>query len=384
MPSRSRVRDVSTLVRGYFYDNRDSPRFEAYQEQGVGVRTTCDDHHGNGPVDNPFDLFERDRAVTTLGGEDPTGSVGFSDMPIGGLNPPPYGIPGMPGLGASLLEDYYWETLAATNPNRPHVNVPQFIGELKDLPSLVRGWGQGLARTAAQANLTYWWAAKPMISDISKMMTFAQSVSQRMEWLHRLGTGKAIKGRKRLDSGGGSDLISRNELVNSLGRTVRADVYHEYDWQTWGTVRWTKDPSAPDFPIYRPTDLHRLASRMASGLTLHGALETAWELLPWSWLVDWFSNVGTMIAATNNTVPLVASPVCVCRTSNSRRVYKNMRAPADGWITFSGPTYWVDTRKQRIPYSAVIPFPTPSIPCLTARQWSLLGSLAVLKGRPRS
>jgi hypothetical protein len=96
------------------------------------------------------------------------------------------------------LNNLAWAILAGTNPQVPHVSVPSFIGELKDLPSLVKGYGDGLLKAVANANLSWRWAIRPMIGDLRKLCAFQKAMNNRLTELYALRTGKVLRRRCHL------------------------------------------------------------------------------------------------------------------------------------------------------------------------------------------
>jgi hypothetical protein len=167
-------------------------------------------------------------------------------------------------------------------------------------------------------------------------------------------------------------------LLHSGGATIRGAVDVTYDKELWGTAQWKLLPDS-QLPSLGFAPLKNLAGRLATGLTSHEALATAWELTPWSWLADWFGNVGDVIAATNNSVGLTWSKIALMRRSFSRFSVKVNPALSDSWPKIDSDWVVDWTRKERYPAFPVIPFPTPTLPVLTGKHLSILASLAVLR-----
>jgi hypothetical protein len=125
-------------------------------------------------------------------------------------------------------------------------------------------------------------------------------------------------------------------------------------------------------------ELNQLAWKTTFGITSHEMLATAWELTPWSWLTDWFSNVGNVIAATNNSVGCTWGDVCYMRTLHANRVVTyGSGSDADQLAALNGQEYYALTvRKERYVVFPILPLPVPQLPILTAGQWSILTALA--------
>jgi hypothetical protein len=126
-------------------------------------------------------------------------------------------------------------------------------------------------------------------------------------------------------------------------------------------------------------EMRNFARRLSAGITNHGALETAWELTPWSWFIDWFSNVGDIVAATNNTVGCSWGRIAFMRTTKTWCDYEFDPSGSSSWVTFNG---WYDvdwTRKERHSVFPIVPVPLPSLPAIDGRKLSILLSLAALR-----
>lgn len=156
-----------------------------------------------------------------------------------------------------------------------------------------------------------------------------------------------------------------------------------YTEKVWGSIRWRLvEPSSPYnrelWTNYRERLL--LAKRLTFGLTSYEALATAWELMPWSWFVDWFGHVGEFIAATNNTLGCDVSSICLMRTTTSRSEYAIKVKP--DWVSVIGEGSEFESYKGRYPVEPWLIQVAPPmffLPILTGRQWSILGALAVLR-----
>lgn len=259
------------------------------------------------------------------------------------------------------------QLLARTNPSRAIVDIPVFIGELADLPDLVRKFGGGLLRRLADGNIRYQFGIRPLVADLTAMLNFVDHTDQRMRELQALQR-SGLRRKRDLWQGTSSKASSGTISLNSspywLG--VQGTWTATSMARCWGFVKWI--PSG-DFPT-TDRELLRLARRAVLGLTIDGS--TAWELIPFSWLIDWFSNVGDLLKARRNIVPCSPSPVQIMvmtRTetrytisSDSTKLYKDFTA--------------VETRKERLVASASL---SAQMSLLSLRQMSILGSLAILR-----
>ena len=292
-----------------------------------------------------------------------------------------------PALSVAQQSQLAWEALAATNPNVAHVGLPTFLAELKDLPTLWKNWGDNLLKDVARGHITWRWALKPMIRDIRNMWNFTSAVNQRMRFLSALASGqRTFKRRANLRTNSQNSAPTTVGL-KSVGATISGRRVVSYHEKVWCTVEWKLNPSVviPKGFLHLDRLWHR-AYKMTWGISSHDSLIALWEIMPWSWFVDWFLGVGTVLQATNNTIPLTWGPICVMRTTSAYADVQCLASSPDlSWCKPSGAHRQSQVRKQRLLVSPVLPFAPSFMPVFTAGQWSILGSLAILRGRaPKS
>lgn len=369
MSARTRVNDGRFQECGSYY------AFGNLQDYACithGPYESCTDTVGEFTTSNRFDLVRTFTHFPTV-----TGAGEFVGYPIQ-YHPGPDDPRGAwPAYNLADLNALAWEILAKTNPSVPEVNIPAFLGELKDIPGTMRDWGRSLLRDAARGYITWRWAIRPLVSDLAKLYHFQRTVNNRMVELYALRDRRTLK--------------RRCSLVNASSKTFTTPVCHGIRFflqcrrdvvmttRSWGTAEWKLLPDSK-LPTLGYAPLEGLAASSATGWNRYGLLEAAWELTPWSWLTDWFSNVGTCAKASNNALGLTFGRISLMRTSTSKSNYTNVSGPIPSQYTLSG---WYEEemiRKERFPVFPVIPVPLPTLPLLTKSQLSILGALAILKG----
>jgi len=384
MPGTARYRSnhVEQIHTGSFtFDG--GPPF--YDSMTLGVAEECNDIVGNRLGANPFAHWHIDRDYPFLDGA--TGVWEFNQYPIGHHSPyfpDPIGAFAEP----NWLEqaNLAFKILAETNPSSPHVSLPSAIGELKDLPMLIKSWGQNVlkklslgnvVKDIAGGNLWVRFGLRPMLSDIKKLTQFVKVSNEKFTQLRRLRDGKTL--RKRINLGYDQVISSKeNVIMHSQGAFITGTRQNIYTSKSWGSAEWKLLPDS-DIPHMSDEELMKFSRRLVLGVTSYGALETAWELLPWSWLVDWFSNVGEFIAAHNNSVPCTSGRVCYMRTTKGIAVFEVDHASIPAGITLGGQYKLEVTRKLRLPVAALSPVPLPYLPILDGGKLSILASLAALR-----
>jgi hypothetical protein len=346
-----------------------------------GLYRTCDDVVDNWEGVNPFLVTHRFTYYPVLGGKElhANGSVlrEFVDFPLAYRPGAPDPVAQFANYSSLELSNLAWEILGKTNPNVPHVSVPQGLGELKDLPDLVNGWGGNILRRIAKGYLSWRWAIAPMIGDLKKLLKFVKAVDERIIHLMRLRDGQTLRRRCHL----GKTTVKPAPsyvILHSEGAVLKGWRQVTYTSEVWGTAQWKLDPSS-NLPQLGYGPLKDLARRLALGITSHEALSVAWELTPWSWLADWFGDLGDVIAATNNTVPLTWEKVCLMRTRIGKSDYVLDKSASATWPTFKG--WYVEdyTRKERQIVFPITPVPIPFLPILDGGKLSILASLAALR-----
>jgi len=216
-----------------------------------------------------------------------------------------------------------------------------------------------------------------------KILTFTRLVNQRFKWIRELSQGRSLKRRVQL---GRDELYESqsNVLVETNACTVKATRSTLYAMKHWGTCNWKVAQNDLDLLPLDAESQYKLAERILLGWTGWEVLAATWELIPWSWLVDWYVNVGDFIASGNNTIPATPTNICYMRTCSAKSTYLITEKPS--WVRFDGPYEEIEVHKLRIPLQNSDFYATafPSLPALTSGQWSILASLAVLKAKPWS
>lgn len=379
MPTeRFRLRDDRTNIHGTRYhrtfgtSNRNSL---------VGSWANCTDVVGNYPNPNAFALGERHSSVPVLDGTltDSSGIViEYSHAPIqyswSMPEPTAYFASDLSSLEKAQM---YTQILAKTNPNVAETNIPQFIAEFGDLPDVVRsvkGFWQDVFKLAAFGYLSWRWIVRPFLSDLEVLSTFVHRVNDRLEQLEKLRTGEPLSVRVRLRSrtaeSTSAPIVESQDVVL---RGIRTDLYTE---KVWGSIRWRL---APGVKLPKQLgDLRHLAEMQEMGFSSYNAIRTLWELTPWSWMIDWFVDIGEFIDAYDGTIPVYSDDCCIMRTIEGRSRFGPLYT-LPSWLTSSGSFDARVTVKKRYVVSGV-PIPSLSFPFLSKDKYAILGALSVVRG----
>lgn len=368
-----------------------------------------DDTYGNRKGENPMRISIISRNLEPLSGVAKRPSDG---SPIATLNG--Y-IPEGLGLTVSLAPTtpdslHVPRVLAGSNPSRPYVDTGVFLGELRDFPSmgksiwetagrLVKGLDRRLSRLE-RLNMSFKNAARevftnpdehfiatqfgylPFISDVQKYCNAAQVVTKRAEELRNLKSTGTSSRRVGIDSNYSHTLNPRYRL-SSLGVSFYAELVTARSYKRWGVGKWYLQPNGALARVNTDSQMLALTRRAVYGADVDAS--TAWNLMPWSWLIDWASNAGDWIESSRNTIG--ASPSGkVCIMTNQIGLWSTRRTPGihDFYSDVMGGNFdVVNEIKNRTVHSS-FDLPQLSIPILSGRQSAILGSLATLRAKGNS
>lgn len=380
----TRVRAQSESVQGYFRHNatgKTSHRTTAYQ-----FRRT-EDVVGLGD-NQPFLVESYQKSGGFLKGREWSNSSGVEwfDYPCTFQHSDPIAISHL-SIDTPSNAAFASETLRRTNPSRASIDAMVTAIELREIPGLIKE-GLDVARNrlfkhipsrafrllsrAAKINLMIQFGVLPLISDARKALIFQDLVDQRVRELKRL----QERGlRRTVDLGTYSrESVSGIKYMHTAYTTVRANMRKETSITVRGHVRWHVNNN-----FYQSdAQLRALAMSIVSNNDLD--VQALYELMPWSWLIDYFSNLGDFVSLTRNKINATHGLVRIMTHTRSSTQSINIDI-ADGDIdkdvTFSPIRNTMETKRRQIVPGGL----TAQVDFLTGSQLSILGSLTVLKSR---
>ena len=198
-------------------------------------------------------------------------------------------------------------------PGSTDASVAQFLGELKEVPTVLSTFKHVAASLKNRKsyymkdfrrmiagdylNLMFGWI--PALTDIRKVVTTTYNKSKTLTQLAR-DNGKPIRRRGPISSDSASETIVTTgsgfppdlmppinaiHFVGNWKKTVTIQVQERY----WFSAR---------FRYYIP-DFGSLAWSKRTIARLYGlnpSPELVWNLIPWSWAIDWFTNIGSTMS----------------------------------------------------------------------------------------
>jgi len=226
-----------------------------------------------------------------------------------------------PSLMSENDKVYYGtKAIGEAAPTRPEASFVGFAGEfLRDgLPSLLISSAgltrfKGLVDEARKGggdylNLQFGW--KPLISDFTSLLRVVQN-SYKILTQYEKDSGKQVRRKVRFpikSSTMGPPVFDGYEGI--IGRTSAGDTYgdtYRYLYQyREAKVEQTQSEKvwfAGSFSYFLPVSdtligkISRYATLADKALGLQLTPEVLWNLAPWSWLSDWFLNIGDALSA---------------------------------------------------------------------------------------
>lgn len=290
---------------------------------------------------------------------------------------------------STVLDALGTTAISRTNPTNPAVSLATFFGELREgFPRLI---GQELFRRRARSTLkrgskeflNWEFGWKPMISDFKK-------------WLHAFRHGDAIMDQFLRDSGKRvrrhfnfpvSEVLEETQYDgapvpaialpglwqggNNIFHVVKTDKVTRRRWFS-GAFTYHAEMDPASLATWKG-HLQRLQRLYGVKITP----DVVWNLTPWSWAVDWFSNAGDVISnfssfALDGTV----MPYSYMMEETIREVTYDMLdvTPTGYHIPHLTQTFTttVKVRRQGTPYGFGI-----DLADLTARQLAIIAALGL-------
>lgn len=327
-----------------------------------------------------------------------------------------------PNLSSDFPTDSYLvarggELMRASRPTQPHANLGQWLGELRDFGSLFRS-GLSTRNPAKIAgggylNLQFGW--RPFIDDLRRA---AEAVLEADDILRKFYEDSAKLNKRNREviltqetSNSARVAISANpsNYGNSWNSTTISSVVGGISCRFlggWGSsaprgsfqLTVTNVVSLRTFAMfeYFAHDPKNFAERQASyaqkarillGLTLTPDL--IWELTPWSWLADWWFDIGGFLSyqvsvQEDSLVARQSGAIVEKKAVGIANCFVSFNSPYTAPSGLYAPNFCTPTfewnKQRRLPMGPYGFGPTWS---LTPSQWAIVGALGLTKA-PRT
>lgn len=286
----------------------------------------------------------------------------------------------LPSVGAETTK-----LLARTNPGRNHLSLPTLAQDLLDIPKMIDDWAKLLTnrkaggtkldlKALANQHLAIQFGALPLIKDIKDLTEIQGAILKRKEELMRLYDVGGLRRRLKLGKYGASK-TTKNLLITSYpGGFVQGDLKQSTTVERWGTVRWL--PRLGTITVHPgERELYHQAQKLMIGLSVESFAEGIWDVIPWTWVIDWFANIGEFSQINSFTVPATSYRPCIMTKTKTVSTF----TPTFRSLGIQGGSGTITLEsKERV--HDVIPTPSTALfPMMDLRRLSILGALAVQK-----
>lgn len=194
-----------------------------------------------------------------------------------------------------------------TRPGNPVASLGQFVAEIRDpltVPGLLLKRHMSFRSLGSEyLNVAFGW--KPFVNDLRQMYHLQQTIQKRLDQIRR-------------ENGHG---IHRKAILMQTDSSINSSAHYGYAFAqcanpppTWpagstdysSTVRtYEKQWFSAKYRYYIP-NVDSVEWNMRAIAVLFGTYpspDVLWQVMPYSWLVDWFSNVGDIVSnASTNAV----------------------------------------------------------------------------------
>jgi hypothetical protein len=226
------------------------------------------------------------------------------------------------------------------------------------------------ATDVAGGYLAYSFGWAPLVSDLMKLFDLTKAIEDRKAYFRRLERGTRVR----------RSLGTREvRVAQDLNTSITTMVNNKTALQLVGTLTesqkiWYTLNAKLRSPLrMSPSDLHSLSRNQVLGLRVNPA--DIWDAIPWSWLIDYFINIGDVLEATRAIVGLDVTRINIMCQSKIVIQYEAKNV-LPGLIVQPGFVY--RTKKARYPYSNAVPALT-STPFFTDHMAGILGSLVTVR-----
>lgn len=222
----------------------------------------------------------------------------------------------------------YWEgsntelvakLLADTNPFKYTVSIPIMISELVEASTLLSLATNNFASLVGSAYLNNEFGIETFMSDVKSLSEIISTIESKLKELNSLIKVGGLRRRKFLKSK--TIAFTDKPEVGWSGYSKNFEYKHVITFRTkvWGSVRWR--PRLDQQINYDKLTSVNNAIRIVLDLKSPD-WSTIWEMIPFSWLVDYFVDFGDVLQAIEKSDVVEPYDICIMRhrTIESRMV----------------------------------------------------------------
>jgi hemolysin-activating ACP:hemolysin acyltransferase len=327
----------------------------------------------------------------------------------------------LPGPTAGFLpslDDIGSQAYARLRPQLEKAGLMVALREAKDIPGMLKTTAGNFRdlylamggskssqlmhpKSVADSFLNHHFGWVPFIKDLRQFHDVFQNSEKYIDqisrdnnrWIKRVRVMETTEKETLVSKGGITGAVSpwigappwnmcRSQNVPGIGNTMANwTISEQLQTRVWamGQFRYYR----PEFDLSNP-DYSSQWNDLQRRLLLYGARispSNVWKSTPWTWLIDWFSNIGDHIDLVNDIAidGIVSKYMYVMRHSVRRFILRSTMYYWQSSLTLDWIRYVETKQRQRAwtPYGFSL-FGKD----LSAKQWAILGALGISKNIP--
>jgi hypothetical protein len=222
----------------------------------------------------------------------------------------PWGIPegGGQNGGVPMINSVGATAYNKLRPDRPEFSAFNAIFELREFPSmLMQRFAKNGLKDIGDYHLALEFGWKPLLRDVVSAVQTQMGMQKRLAQLIR-DEGRPVRRRVQLFA---EDRYITPQNYNAWNGEFGPS-FVSYFYNNWGNhpvsivrgnrhLAWASARMRYWLPP-GPRDVNWTRSMKESIFGLYPSPAQVWKAIPWSWLVDWFANVGDLIESVQTTL----------------------------------------------------------------------------------
>lgn len=264
---------------------------------------------------------------------------------------------------------YALDMVSRSHPFAPVFSIPVAIKEMAELASLFKIATDSFGNMIGSGYLNYRFGWQAFLRDLKTLSEITKSLEYRIRDFNRLLEKGHLRRRVKLNHELWETTQTNVATHSAYGVQIRSTLKHTYSLTTWGTLQWgLTDRTA--IPVDELAKFNLAWTTIFDIKDLDA--QTVWELIPFSWLVDYFINIGDLLGSQYMRYAIQPYDLCIMRHYTHRTVTLTTSKPAAVTINNEG----IFTREVKSRDFWPVPAtPTLYFDLITSDRWKVILAL---------
>jgi len=203
--------------------------------------------------------------------------------------------------------EYATMALAKTNPFRSEASIPVMAWELMECATMFNVVFKTALQLGSSLYVNYRFGWLALISDLKTFAGVTQAIEDRMKEFHSLFFDYGGL-KRRVHLGGDSTETTQQYAGTFSEATIPGAAVIQTKSKIWASVRWV--PTQEGLKNFEKLTSWNNAMRQVFDLEALDA-ETLWQIVPFSWLVDYFTDISSFLIADGGRAYCKPSEICI-------------------------------------------------------------------------